>query len=345
MFPELFTIPFLNISIKSYGFMMVVGFILALWMARWRCRKLNENPDTIVNFAVWSLVLGVIGARLFHVVHYWELYKDDPKSIFAVWSGGLEFLGGFMFGIAGLVVYCKIKKVSVLKIADILAPSVMIGLALGRIGCLFNGCCYGDVCEKPWAVTFPAVNVIHDMKVGSEDNQYYRYSPPYQHQLEADFGRNPDAVPLITLPDDFYDGYSDGQYYYPHLGMVPEGVKVYRSPKSPNLLTPEQRDTLGHGDHAMHPIHPTQIYSFFTAIIICIVLNILFERRKYVGQMTAFLLILYGPTRFFLESLRSDNPIEFTGFTVSQNLGILSLIIGLALHFALRNKTKITHEE
>jgi len=178
MHPELFTIPWLNISIKSYGAMMVVGFLLALWLARWRAKQLSENPDHISNIAIWALLLGVVGARAFHVAHNWEIYRDHPAEMFAVWSGGLEFLGGFILAIFGLVLFCRIKKRPIFKFLDILTPSLMLGLGIGRLGCFLNGCCYGAICTLPWAVQFPPINALNQFHLGAEKQQTFRYSPP-----------------------------------------------------------------------------------------------------------------------------------------------------------------------
>jgi len=89
----------------------------------------------------------------------------------------------------------------------------------------------------------------------------------------------------------------------------------------------------------MQPIHPAQLYSTINALLICLILNGLFSRRKFQGQITAICLILYGFTRFFLESLRADNPIEFTGLTISQNLGIITTLAGIILYIALKKST------
>lgn len=336
MYPELFTIPFLNFSIKSYGAMMVLGFLLALWLARWRAKKLNEDPDQISNFALWALLLGVIGARTMHVIHNWsDVYRDRPAEIFAVWSGGLEFLGGFILAVFTLIIWCKIKKRPLFKFLDILAPSLMLGLGLGRLGCLLNGCCYGAVCTLPWALQFPALNSLTQFHIGSERQVTWRYCPPYEYQLTPDLDRAGDAQPLIQLPDDFYDGYTDGTKWAPSPALLPPDNKFYPYPKHPDLLTDRQRQILLDGHHPMRAVHPTQIYSALNALLICIILNALFTRRKFTGQIAAFCLILYGPARFLLESLRTDNPIEFTGLTISQNLALIALITGIILYATL----------
>lgn len=312
MRPELFTLPFIHVSIKSYGLMMVLGFLAALWMARRRCLKLRENPLHITNFAVYPLLAGVVGARAMHVMHNWSsFYRHDLKAIFAIWSGGLEFLGGLVLAILVMLVYFKHKKLPILKFLDILAPAAMLGLAFGRVGCLLNGCCYGAPCELPWAIRFPAVNTHTHVGPGCEKVTETRYSNPYDYQLYPDPDNRPEQPTLIELPADYYK-------------------PGYREPKPINQLTEQQLQDMQNNLYPMHPIHPSQIYSIGNALLICLLLNLMFRRRKFDGHIVAWMLILYGITRFALEMVRVE-PTEWFGLTISQNMGLVALIIGLAL--------------
>ena len=331
MLPELFSLPFIHVSIKSYGFMMVLGFLLALALARWRSRKLGEDPEAITNCALWALILGVLGARIFHVIHHWSHYRENPRQIVAIWSGGLEFLGGFILAVVTLAVYLWIKKRPLFNVLDILSPSAMLGLAIGRLGCLLNGCCFGATCDLPWALTFPAVNTLTQSSFGGEKKTALRYSPPYENQLYPDEDR--EKEPLITLPNDYY-GYTDrqGRWY-----VLPTAA-LYRDAKPPGMLSKSQVEALRRGEYPMQPVHPAQLYSFANGLLICLILHLAFRRRKFPGQIVALLFILYGVTRFLLESIRADNPIEFTGLTISQNLGIAAIAAGIILHVVLHRK-------
>jgi len=107
------------------------------------------------------------------------------------------------------------------------------------------------------------------------------------------------------------------------------------------MLSQTQLDALRRGEHPMQPVHPSQLYSFANGLLICLVLNLAFRRRKFPGQITALLFILYGATRFLLETIRADNPIEFTGLTISQNLGIAATIAGIILYVILSRKISL----
>ena len=338
MLPELFTIPFINISVKSYGFMMVLAFFAAMSLVKYRCKKLGVDPEEMANISLAALFLGVIGARLFHVIHNWSaLYADNFLDAFKVWNGGLEFLGGFIFSTIAFLAYAYFRKRPILNMLDIMAPALMIGLGIGRIGCLLNGCCFGAPCEVPWAITFPPVNEISQL---GEAGVGYRYSPPYESQIYPTPDRSKTLVPLVQLPEAFTSGFSDGVVPLPVASpkMLPAGAPYFNVPKAAGELTESQRAELS-TDFPMVPIHPTQLYSFVNGVIACLVLNFCFRIRKYRGQIFAWMLIYYGIARFVLESLRFDNPIEATGLTISQNLGIVAVILGVTLHIALRKRT------
>src|SRR5262249_25487653 len=146
-------------------------FLTGIWMACRRAIRSQANPDTVLNLGFISLVFGVLGARIMFVWHYWDArFANLPHpylSIFDLRSGGLEFCGGPLLTIPAVAIYLKyFAKASVRWYMDILAPSLAWGLAITRIGCFLNGCCWGSACvdehdparvkaQVPWAVHFP----------------------------------------------------------------------------------------------------------------------------------------------------------------------------------------------
>lgn len=299
MHPELFEIPFLHVSVKSYGTMMVVGFLVAVWIMRRIMKGIGQDPDRISSIAMYALLSGIIGARIFYVIHHHDQYADRLLEIFAVWKGGLEFLGGVITAIAFLWFYLWKYKLPKRLYLDILSIGLMVGLGFGRIGCLMNGCCYGKCSEVSWAVRFPYG------------------SPAFENQVLPDPGRNR-IEPLLNLPDSFY---KDGYF------------------KDFDELTPEQQLAVQSGPYRTLPVHPTQIYSSICAFILAGILygiwRIIGKRKP--GVVLSCMLMVYGPIRFELETLRDDNPYEtawwviYKGGTVSQNIGIYMFIVGAIL--------------
>jgi phosphatidylglycerol:prolipoprotein diacylglycerol transferase len=157
MKPVLFRIPGLGVSVYGFGFMVVVAFYSAMLLAAWRSRREKLDPGVIYDLAIWILIGGIIGARLFYVVEYWGEKVNSFAEIFRVWEGGIVFYGSVFGATAGFFLYRVFRPFPILATLDAIAPAVALGIALGRIGCFLNGCCYGDECSLDWlAVRFPA---------------------------------------------------------------------------------------------------------------------------------------------------------------------------------------------
>jgi phosphatidylglycerol:prolipoprotein diacylglycerol transferase len=98
---------------------------------------------------------GLLGARLTHVFYEnWDYYKLSPLEIFKVWQGGFVFDGGFVGAVAAVWILMRLRSQSFLKWGDFFAPILAFGYALGRVGCFLNGCCFGKLCDLPWAIQF-----------------------------------------------------------------------------------------------------------------------------------------------------------------------------------------------
>ena len=317
MHPELFEIPFIHLTVRSFGLMMVIGFLLGFFLLGKLGRKISSNPQLITNLALYCLIAGVVGARVFFVVHHFDELQRSWVSVFAVWHGGLEFYGGVIFAIPVIVLYSRHHKLPIRPYLDIVAIAMMLGLSFGRMGCFLNGCCFGKPSELPWAVRFP----------------YDSFA--YFSQINANPERNrPD--PRLKLPHDEYSSFVDtnGRLY----------------PKSFDELTEQQKFEVTKGKYQCLRIHPTQLYSSANAALICLLLYLFWRRsqraadsrnaRKLLarsGQTFALAFILYGIARFLIEYIRDDNPFEYAwwavykGGTVSQNLSIYLVILGVVL--------------
>ena len=135
--------------------MTVLGFVAGIFVTRRLCRSVGLDPEVISNAALYCLVVGMVGARTFFVIHYYDQFRGDFAGVFAVWRGGLEFLGGVIPAIVFLLLYLRHRGLPVRRYFDIMAIGLMVGLSFGRIGCFLNGCCFGRPTEVPWAVRFP----------------------------------------------------------------------------------------------------------------------------------------------------------------------------------------------
>lgn len=311
MHPEILHIPFVNLTVRSYGLMMVIGFLAAVTLIRRLSRNFTPDPQHITNAALYSLIAGVLGARLFFVIHYWDQFRGHFFDIFALWKGGLELLGGVILAIAVIFFYIWYHKLPLRHYLDVLAIGLFLALAFGRIGCFLNGCCYGKPADLPWAVRFP----------------YGSFA--YRSQVEPDPARDR-AEPHLALPENYF-GYVDAEGMY-HPGLKP-GSK----------LTPKQQEAVTAGAYRCLPVHPTQLYTSISALLLCLVLYGIWRRSQKAeregayrfltkpGSVFALMFVFYGVMRFIIEMLRDDNPFEIDHLTVSQLLGIGLVIFGCAL--------------
>ncbi len=171
MYPVL--LQFGKITIYTYGFFVALGFLTGITLAKYEAQRLGEDPEKITDLSFYILISAIIGARIFYVFTMPETFFSDPLEIFKIWNGGLVFYGGFIAAAITAVIFLKKKNMPLWKTADILAPSLAIGHSLGRIGCFFAGCCYGKVCDLPWAITFTHPETLAPMNIPIHPTQLY----------------------------------------------------------------------------------------------------------------------------------------------------------------------------
>ncbi|MFC1590236.1 prolipoprotein diacylglyceryl transferase [Candidatus Omnitrophota bacterium] len=145
------------LTVYSYGLMVALGFGLAAYLAARRSRAFGISANDAIDLLICILVAGIAGARLTYVLLHLDHYRAFPMEIFLINRGGLAFYGGLVFGVLGALICIKKKRLPVWKTADLLAPFVALAHALGRIGCLLNGCCVGRQAPAGFfaAVSFP----------------------------------------------------------------------------------------------------------------------------------------------------------------------------------------------
>jgi phosphatidylglycerol:prolipoprotein diacylglycerol transferase len=143
-------------TITWYGIMVACGFLAGLWTAGRRAVLQGVSPDKVYDLGLSLMVGSILGARTLYVITFWnQEFADDFSKVFKIWEGGLVYYGGLIGASLAVIIYNRVKKLPLWKMADVLTPSVALGYAFGRIGCLMNGCCYGRACSLPWAITFP----------------------------------------------------------------------------------------------------------------------------------------------------------------------------------------------
>jgi phosphatidylglycerol:prolipoprotein diacylglycerol transferase len=154
--PELFRIPFLNLPVHTYGALYVLALLVGMFIAyRQALRSGGKYHNDVMDFGFWVLVGILIGARvLFIIVEYRYYFVDEPftkiplgisiPTVLALWKGGFVFWGGVIGGTIAMIVFCKKRKIPIAEFADFCAPALALGHAIGRVGCVAGGCCYGS---------------------------------------------------------------------------------------------------------------------------------------------------------------------------------------------------------
>jgi phosphatidylglycerol:prolipoprotein diacylglycerol transferase len=156
-----------SLTVTWYGIFVASGFWVGAWTAARRVAKSGLNPDMVWDLLWVLIVAGIAGARALYVATYWERdFRHEPLSeIFMVHHGGLVFHGGFVGAVLAGFAWCWWRKWPAWMLTDVFAPSLALGHALGRIGCLMNGCCYGARCDWPWAIRFSASHETQGLPV------------------------------------------------------------------------------------------------------------------------------------------------------------------------------------
>jgi len=147
-------------TVYAYGVMLALAFAVATWLAARTVRRLPVEhraiaAEPLVDVVCLALLGGILGGRLFYVLLEWEFFRLAPQEVFAIWHGGLVWYGGLLGGgLAGWLAV-RARRRSFLRVADQLAPFVTLGHAIGRVGCLLNGCCYGRPTDAWCGIVFP----------------------------------------------------------------------------------------------------------------------------------------------------------------------------------------------
>lgn len=151
-----------GVPIFGYGMMVFFGFLFGGWTALRRAPRVGINPQNVWDMVTWLFIAGVGGARLFYLVQYREEVYANVNGLgeflfrtVNLTDGGLVLLGGVIASIGAVTLFCRARRIPPMLMGDVTIPSFFIGLGFGRLGCLLNGCCFGDRCSLPWALHFP----------------------------------------------------------------------------------------------------------------------------------------------------------------------------------------------
>jgi phosphatidylglycerol:prolipoprotein diacylglycerol transferase len=336
-----------GIPIYGFGLMLFLAFVICLWLAGRRAMKVGVPKELVQDLAIWVIVGGVIGARAtFLLVE--EKVDSVPeffKTFLLIWKGGLVWYGSLIAGVPTfcLVYYFYVRKhgVAFWKLADIYAPCIVLGLCLGRIGCLLNGCCYGDVACSDWecfGVTYPFSASPHEYtRQGYQTAAGFTLTDlPFRQAVVGALepgsaaekaGLKAGDVILemneqeVAGPDDL-DHYLFGETW--RRGRNDMTLKVQREgEKEPRQIGPFEPRSIG--------LFPTQIHESISMFLLFLLLLAVEPFKPREGTLMVMFLFFYPIHRFFDEMLRNDTPAFSDGLTFSQNISIVVLASAIVL--------------
>ena len=233
-----------TIEVRWYGIIMVTGIILAFLYAYYRSKHEGVSFDDLLDYAIFTVLSGIVGARLYYVITSGQKYTFG--EIFAIWNGGIAIYGAIIGGATALLCVSLYKKIKWQKAFDMVCPGVMIGQIVGRWGNFFNGEAYG---ESP-----------------AEDSLLYFMRMELRHE-----------------------GWSNS-----------------------------------------YICQPTFLYESLWNLIGFLIINALYKKKKFDGQVFLMYITWYGFGRMFIEGLRTDSLMVGT-FRISQVVAFLCFVVGFAL--------------
>ena len=404
MFLPQIAIPDHGLPIRGYGTMLVLAFSTASLLMIYRgSKKRNIPSDMMFSLVLWCVVSGLLGARAFHIIEYLPTYMNNPNPLgqmLLFTEGGLVVYGGIIGGMIGTAIFFRRNRLSVLAMYDVMAPALLFGIAIGRLGCLMNGCCYGAVCDAAYGITFPPTSPAYQGQVF--DNQTFvgglKFAPYQSNALqETTAGNAGIAASGVTgnIPNTAMQRTGGGcscigcgkrkvsQAEQERLDSLPAMIAAVK-PGSPaelaglkpgmivqqilpldaqgyllnavlakeilyhrSLEHPEGDVTMtvmqpGPGERTSQvlrfavtppevlPVYPTQIMSFFGAIVLCGAVLLLERFGKRDGFTAMLFLFLYSTGRFGVEFFRDDEASFLrTGMSIAQNVSIVIFLLGI----------------
>lgn len=236
-----------SIEVRWYGIIITLGIILSVFYCSYRAKQEGISSEDLLDMAIFTVIFGIIGARLYYVLTSLSEY-DSFMEMIAIWNGGIAIYGAIIAGAITIFCVCKYKKISAPKAFDMVAPAVMLAQSLGRWGNFFNGEAYG-----------------------------YEVSP-------------------------------DSILYFIRMGLLP------------NIKS----------NFVIHYFHPTFLYESLWNLIGFIIINSLYKKKKFDGQIVLMYISWYGFGRMFIEGLRTDS-LYVGAFRISQVVGFICFVVGTIL--------------
>ncbi len=167
------------LTIRWYGLLIASAVLIGVTLSQYLAQQRQVNPDLIGDLAIWLVVGAIPAARLYYVLFQWPQYAQNPGDIIAIWKGGIAIHGAMLGGTLAALIFARLQKISFWQLADLVAPSVILGQAIGRWGNFFNSEAFGDPTNLPWKLYIPPENRFH---LPLEMRQFDYFHPTFLYE-------------------------------------------------------------------------------------------------------------------------------------------------------------------
>ncbi len=141
--------------VRWYGLLIASGVAIGVGLSQYLAKRRGVNPDLLSDLTIWLVIAAIPSARLYYVLFQWSEYSHHPERILAIWQGGIAIHGAVLGGILASLLFARLKHIAFWQLADLVAPSLILGQAIGRWGNFFNSEAFGRPTELPWKLFIP----------------------------------------------------------------------------------------------------------------------------------------------------------------------------------------------
>ena len=331
-----------GLAVRGYGVFLLCGVVAAVALAAYRAKRFGLSGDIILQMAPWAFFGGIFGARLFYIVQYRERFYDpSPLKMLAnvanFTEGGLVVYGSFIGGGLALLFFILRHRLPVLRLGDVVVPSLFIGVFFGRMGCLMYGCCWGGACEPAWyALRFPQGSPAYRSQladgtlVGLDIEGDGKIAAIANGSLAEKRGvRAGEEVTAWSLDD-------SAKYTFDRdlpASELPMGIAAEIDGRPVRFRADELPP------RAL-PLYPAQVISSLGSLLLCLGLSSIRPHQLRDGTIMWLGFIGYALLRFVLELVRADEAGQFgTSMSISQWVSVVVIVLSLSGWFVQRRFT------